>query len=69
ALNFALKRCTGDFVWIFDDDDVTHPTALERFLAAFEREPEVDFAFGEYARFQQSAQIEEQNYQIVAFGH
>ncbi|TIP00993.1 MAG: glycosyltransferase family 2 protein [Mesorhizobium sp.] len=69
ALNFALKHCTGDFVWIFDDDDVAHPTALERFLAAFEREPEADFAFGEYARFQQSAEIEEQNYEIVAFGH
>ena len=38
ALNFALKHCTGDFVWIFDDDDIAHPTALERFLAAFERE-------------------------------
>ena len=62
ALNLALKHSTGDFVWVFDDDDVAHPTALERFLAAFEREPTADFAFGEYARFQQSAQIEEENY-------
>jgi glycosyltransferase involved in cell wall biosynthesis len=69
ALNLALKHSTGDFVWVFDDDDVAHPTALERFLAAFEREPTADFAFGEYARFQQSAQIEEENYEIVAFGH
>ncbi|MEW6629413.1 MAG: glycosyltransferase family 2 protein [Pseudomonadota bacterium] len=69
ALNFALKHCTGDFVWIFDDDDVAHPTALERFLAAFEREPTADFAFGEYARFQRSPQIEQQDYEIVAFGH
>ena len=69
ALNFALQHCTGDFVWIFDDDDVAHPTALERFLAALEREPTADFAYGEYARFQDSAQIENQDYELVTFGH
>src|SRR6185312_11802006 len=69
ALNFALQHCTGDFVWIFDDDDVAHPTALERFLAALEREPAADFAYGEYARFQDSAQIENQDHELVTFGH
>lgn len=69
ALNFALQHCKGDFVWIFDDDDVAHPTVLERFLAALEREPTADFAYGEYARFQNSEQIENQDYEIVTFGH
>ncbi len=69
ALNFALQHCTGDFVWIFDDDDVAHPTALERFLAALEREPTADFAYGEYARFKDSAQIKNQDYELVTFGH
>lgn len=67
ALNFALRHCTGDFVWIFDDDDVAHPTALERFLTALDGEPTADFAYGEYARFKNSADIESQDYELIKF--
>ena len=67
ALNFALQHCRGDFVWIFDDDDVAHPSALERFLAALDKDPTADFAYGEYARFNETAQIAKQDYEIVEF--
>ena len=69
ALNLALRHCTGDFVWIFDDDDIAHPTALERFLKAMEADPEAGFAYGEYARFSDPAQIESRNYEVIEFGH
>lgn len=45
ALNFGLERCTGDWVWFFDDDDVAEPDALERMLAALDRDPAADFAY------------------------
>src|SRR3989338_4269347 len=31
AINFAMDKVTGDYLWIFDDDDVCLPDALERF--------------------------------------
>ena len=69
ALNFALRHCTGDFVWIFDDDDIAHPTALERFLKALEANPAAGFAYGEYARFSDPAQIDSRDYEVIEFGH
>jgi hypothetical protein len=36
ALNAAMPRVTGDFVWIFDDDDVALPTSIADRIAAFE---------------------------------
>ncbi len=69
ALNFALRLCQSDFVWIFDDDDIAHPTALERFLLALEANPDAGFAYGEYARFSDPAQIESHGYEPMQFGH
>jgi hypothetical protein len=36
ALNAAMPHVTGDFVWIFDDDDVALPTSIADRLAVFE---------------------------------
>ena len=35
ALNYALPYIRGEYVWIFDDDDVAMPDALERHLQVF----------------------------------
>lgn len=43
ALNRALSHATGDFIWIFDDDDVPCPDALERHVAALDAAPEAGF--------------------------
>ena len=45
ALNLALAEVRSDCVWIFDDDDVALPHALERHLAALEEDPSSDFTY------------------------
>ncbi len=45
ALNLALPRVGGDFVWMFDDDDVALPDAIARHLAALEAEPKSGFTY------------------------
>jgi glycosyltransferase involved in cell wall biosynthesis len=48
ALNAGLKHVTGDYVWIFDDDDVALPDALERLVAPLEKHPEHGFSFAPF---------------------
>jgi glycosyltransferase involved in cell wall biosynthesis len=48
ALNRALPRVRGEYVWVFDDDDVARPQALASHLARFR--PDVDFVYGGYDR-------------------
>lgn len=43
AINAGLAVATGDYLWIFDDDDVACPDALARHLAVLERRPDVGF--------------------------
>lgn len=51
ALNAALPHATGDFIWIFDDDDIATPDALEVLLSLFGANPDADFAYGRHDRF------------------
>lgn len=46
ALNTAMPHVTGDFVWIFDDDDVALPTSIADRLAAFT--PDVGAVFSKH---------------------
>lgn len=45
ALNLALLRVRGDYVWIMDDDDVALPDALETHLAVIDNDPAVGFTY------------------------
>jgi glycosyltransferase involved in cell wall biosynthesis len=45
AVNAALGKVTGDYVWIFDDDDVPFPNALERLVAPLENKPQHGFSY------------------------
>ena len=45
ALNRAMPLVRGEYVWIFDDDDIAVPQNVERHLAALEEDPEVGFAY------------------------
>lgn len=40
ALNFALPMVTGEWVWIFDDDDVAMLTSIQSRLALLDRRPD-----------------------------
>ena len=48
AVNHGLLMATGDYVWIFDDDDVVIPDAIERFVAPLEEWPEYDYSFSTF---------------------
>jgi glycosyltransferase involved in cell wall biosynthesis len=48
AINHGLQRVTGQYLWIFDDDDVALPDALERLVDPLERQPELNFSFSTF---------------------
>jgi glycosyltransferase involved in cell wall biosynthesis len=48
ALNLAMTRVTGDYVWIMDDDDVALKDALERHLQVLENTPDVGWTYSSY---------------------
>lgn len=45
AINAGLERVTGDYLWIFDDDDVALPEALARLVEPLERHPQHGFSY------------------------
>jgi glycosyltransferase involved in cell wall biosynthesis len=45
ALNRAMPLVHGEYLWIFDDDDVALPENLERHLAVLEAHPEAGFVY------------------------
>jgi glycosyltransferase involved in cell wall biosynthesis len=45
ALNRAMPKVRGEYLWIFDDDDVALPQNLERHLAVLEAHPEAGFVY------------------------
>ncbi|HLS48323.1 MAG TPA: glycosyltransferase family 2 protein [Gemmatimonadales bacterium] len=49
AVNAGLARVTGEYLWVFDDDDVALPDALERIVAPLEADRELGFTYGMYA--------------------
>jgi glycosyltransferase involved in cell wall biosynthesis len=48
ALNHAMVHVTGDYVWIFDDDDVMLPNGLETLVDVLDRNPDIGFSYGTY---------------------
>ena len=51
ALNNGLRYCTGDCIWICDDDDLAVPRAAELLVKALDNSPGSGFAFGRFKRF------------------
>ncbi|MDZ7752523.1 MAG: glycosyltransferase family A protein [Gammaproteobacteria bacterium] len=48
ALNNAMPLIDGDFLWIFDDDDIAFPYALEILSRALSENADAAFAYGGY---------------------
>lgn len=46
AVNLGLEMSRGDWIWIFDDDDVAMADAIERRLQVLRRRPECDIIYG-----------------------
>lgn len=45
ALNMMIPRCRGDYIWLFDDDDVALPETLENHLAGLAARDDIDFTY------------------------
>jgi hypothetical protein len=48
ALNRGMPLLTGDYVWIFDDDDLALPDCLARLAEVLDREPELGFVYSNH---------------------
>ncbi len=46
AVNLGLARAKGEWIWLFDDDDIAMPDATRLLLDALETEPGADLAYG-----------------------
>ncbi|MHB1360707.1 MAG: glycosyltransferase family 2 protein [Rhodocyclaceae bacterium] len=45
AVNLALSECRGDLIWLFDDDDVALPDAIEHRLGVLAKDPQAGFVY------------------------
>lgn len=48
ALNHGLPMAIGDYIWIFDDDDVALPDSIERRLRPLINSPNVGFVYSSH---------------------
>lgn len=48
AVNLGLSLAQGALIWIFDDDDVALPDAIERRLEVLEAKPGIGFVYGQH---------------------
>lgn len=47
ALNFAIPQAGGSHIWIFDDDDVALPEALQAHVDYLSSHPDIDFSYSD----------------------
>lgn len=52
ALNRGLAMAKGNLIWVFDDDDLAEPDALETLLGLLDANPDADFAYSRHDRFE-----------------
>lgn len=45
AVNMGLAACSGSLIWLFDDDDVALPDAIEKRLEVLRSAPEAGFVY------------------------
>lgn len=51
ALNIALQKCTSDYLWICDDDDIAAADGLEYLAAALDDNAGAGFVYGTFQIF------------------
>ncbi len=48
ALNVGMQQVTGDYVWIFDDDDIALPEGLQSHIEVLECHQHIGFTYAPY---------------------
>lgn len=61
ALNSALGKANGDYIWICDDDDIAQPQAAERMANALDKGT-AGLVGGQHVRFSQNEQNDEKEF-------
>ncbi|MCH2547815.1 MAG: glycosyltransferase [Alphaproteobacteria bacterium] len=54
ALNLAMPQANGEFIWVFDDDDLAAPDALETMQNILLQNKDAGIVIGKYEQFKQS---------------
>ncbi len=54
ALRVGSEKCTGDYIFRMDSDDISHPLRFEKQAAYIETHPEIDVLGTDIAEFYQS---------------
>jgi len=52
ALNLGLNHVSGQYVWVFDDDDIALPELVASHMSVFESQPDVGFVYSGFAFFE-----------------
>lgn len=67
ALNNALGRIDSGWIWVFDDDDVARPDALENHVRALLTRPDADFTYSAFwfARTNESGRLEKTTFEPI----
>jgi glycosyltransferase involved in cell wall biosynthesis len=53
AVNLGLAHARGEYIWVFDDDDLAYPDKIQRHYKVFSSHPEVGYTYSSYHTFQQ----------------
>ncbi|MEH6410697.1 MAG: glycosyltransferase [Hyphomonas sp.] len=53
ALNLALSKAAGDYIWVVDDDDLVRPDAHDILARVLDSQAAVDLAYGLHDRFRE----------------
>lgn len=48
SVNLALTKATGDYVWVFDDDDVALPHFIDCQIGLLDRDPTLGFTYSNF---------------------
>jgi glycosyltransferase involved in cell wall biosynthesis len=59
--NAGLASAKGEYIFMFDADDLMYPTKLEESIQAFENHPDADILFTNYVGIDASGQIVDPN--------
>jgi glycosyltransferase involved in cell wall biosynthesis len=57
ALNRAIPLAQGSHIWIFDDDDVALPEALQAHVDYLQAHPDIDFSYSDKFIYQRDGDI------------
>ena len=69
ALRIGSEKCTGDYIFRMDSDDISDPERFAKQIAYVEAHPEIDALGTDIAEFQESEQEENKRVRVCPSDH